>query len=82
MPNVDIIIHAAGSGEPSKFILNPLSTLEINTLTTLNLFKKLKSKGSFLFISSSDIYNGLTTTKYSERPNWNYQYRPSKSVLY
>jgi nucleoside-diphosphate-sugar epimerase len=66
LPDADIIIHAAGSAEPSKFMLNPISSLKINTVTTLKLFEKLNKNGRFLFISSSDIYNGLELPKYSE----------------
>lgn len=66
LPDADIIIHAAGSGEPSKFMTDTLASLKINTLTTFMLFEKLNSNGKFLFISSSDIYNGLESAKYSE----------------
>ena len=66
IPNSDIIIHAAGSGEPTKFIKDPLMSLKINTLTTLSLFSKLNSSGRFLFISSSDIYNGLKSVELTE----------------
>ena len=66
LPSVDIIIHAAGSGIPSQFLSNKLSSLKINTITTFKLFEKLNKKGRFLFISSSDLYNGLAANKYSE----------------
>jgi len=66
LPTADIIIHAAGSGEPNKFVSDPLSSLKINTVSTFRLFEKLKKNGIFLFISSSDVYNGLTSKKYSE----------------
>jgi len=66
LPHADIIIHAAGSGEPNKFVSDPLSSLKINTVTIFKLFEKLKQNGSFLFISSSDVYNGLTSKKYLE----------------
>lgn len=66
LPNSDIIIHAAGSGIPSLFMRNKLSSLKINTLTTMRLFEKLRVNGKFLFISSSDLYNGLNSEKYSE----------------
>ncbi|MCX6701633.1 MAG: NAD-dependent epimerase/dehydratase family protein [Candidatus Zambryskibacteria bacterium] len=65
-PNVDIIIHTAGSGIPSQFLNNKLSTLKINTKTTLKLFEKLNIGGKFLFISSSDLYNGLDAEVCSE----------------
>jgi len=66
LPCVDIIIHAAGSGIPGRFLSNKLSSLKINTLTTLKLFEKLNKDGRFLFISSSDLYNGLVSERYSE----------------
>lgn len=66
LPKVDIIIHTAGSGMPVKFLNNKLSSLKINTLTTLKLFEKLNVGGKFLFISSSDLYNGLSAGLYSE----------------
>ena len=66
LPRADVIIHAAGSGEPSKFISNGISSLKINTLTTFKLIEKLNNDGKFLFISSSDIYNGLNTEIFSE----------------
>jgi len=66
LPTADIIIHAAGSGEPNKFVSEPMSSLKINTVSTFRLFEKLNKNGSFLFISSSDVYNGLTSKKYSE----------------
>ncbi len=66
LPNADIIIHAAGSGVPAVFLKNKLSSLKINTITTFELFEKLNLNGKFLFISSSDLYNGLNTGSFSE----------------
>ncbi|MCX6054413.1 MAG: NAD-dependent epimerase/dehydratase family protein [Chloroflexi bacterium] len=66
LPSADIIIHAAGSGEPSKFMINQFDSLKINSLTTFRLFEKLNENGRFLFISSSEIYNGLESPEYSE----------------
>lgn len=66
LPNADIIIHAAGSGIPSNFLKNKLTSLKINTITTFKLFEKLNLAGRFLFISSSDLYNGLNSGSYSE----------------
>lgn len=66
LPNADIIIHAAGFGQPNKFTNNPITTLKINTCSTFKLFEKLNGDGKFLFISSSDIYNGLESESYSE----------------
>ena len=66
LPNADIIIHAAGSGTPSNFLINKLSSLKINTITTFKLLEKLELNGRFLFISSSDLYNGLNSGSFSE----------------
>jgi len=66
LPNVDIIIHAAGYGQPSKFLENPLLTIALNTTGTLELMKKVNSGGKFLFISSSEVYSGLKTPPFIE----------------
>jgi nucleoside-diphosphate-sugar epimerase len=60
LPNFDIIIHSAGYGQPDKFIENKIKTIQINTLSTIELNKKLNKNGKFLFISSSELYNGLS----------------------
>lgn len=54
----DYIIHAAGYGQPLKFTENKLTTININTKTTQELFKHLKPNGKFLFVSSSEVYSG------------------------
>lgn len=59
LPQYDCIIHAAGYGQPLKFIKNKVKTIQINTQSTINLLNLLKSDGRFLFISSSEIYNGI-----------------------
>lgn len=66
LPQADIIIHAAGYGQPGRFLAEPVKTLKLNTLTTFLLFGKLKPKGKFLFISSSEVYSGLTGSNYRE----------------
>jgi UDP-glucuronate decarboxylase len=59
IPLSDVIIHAAGFGQPSIFMRNPIDTIQVNTEMTLRLLKSLKAGGSFLFCSSSEVYNGL-----------------------
>ena len=58
-PNFDFIIHACGYGQPIKFLSDKIKTIEINTSVTSKLFVMLKEGGTFLFISSSEVYNGL-----------------------
>ena len=59
LPNYDCIVHAAGYGQPLKFIQNKIKTIKINTEATNNLLQHLNKDGRFIFISSSEIYNGL-----------------------
>jgi len=53
----DCIIFAAGYGQPSKFLNNPIETINLNTTILNNFIGKLKLKGKFLYMSSSEIYN-------------------------
>jgi len=66
LPWADIIIHAAGYGQPAKFMANPLATLKLNTATTFALLDKLIVGGRFLYLSSSEVYSGLTEAPFSE----------------
>lgn len=59
LPKFDYIIHSSGYGQPGKFLVDKLKTIEINTVVTNILLQQLKDDGSFLFISSSEVYNGL-----------------------
>ena len=59
MQNFDCIIHAAGYGQPLKFIQNKIKTIKINTEATNHLLEHLNKDGRFLFISSSEVYNGI-----------------------
>src|SRR3989344_1036082 len=66
LPKADYIIHAAGYGQPGKFMEDPIKTLQINTTATLDLFQHLNKNGSFLFLSTSEIYSGLDEVPFSE----------------
>ncbi len=55
----DYIIHSAGYATPSKFMDNQNETTQIGSYSTKRLFRKLKKRGNFLFISSSEIYGGV-----------------------
>jgi len=59
LPTFDFIIHSSGYGQPDRFLENQIKTIQINTTATINLFEKLNPGGTFLFISSSEVYNGL-----------------------
>jgi len=62
----DYIIHAAGYGQPGRFMEEPVKTLMINTSTTLALFDRLEAGGHFLFVSTSEVYSGLPNPPYKE----------------
>jgi nucleoside-diphosphate-sugar epimerase len=66
LPEVDIIIHAAGYGQPQKFLEDPLLTINLNTAVTLELVNKVRTSGKFLFISSSEVYSGLNNPPFKE----------------
>ncbi len=66
LPRADIIIHAAGYGQPALFMANPRATLKLNTTTTFALLDKLLPGGQFLYLSSSEVYSGLAEAHFSE----------------
>jgi UDP-glucuronate decarboxylase len=57
----DIVIHAAGYAQPAVFMSNPAETIGINTTLTQKLLEGLKPDGRFLFLSSSEVYSGLSS---------------------
>jgi len=57
LPKFDFVIHSSGYGQPGKFMNNKIKTIEINTTSTIELLKKTVE--SFLFVSTSELYNGL-----------------------
>lgn len=66
LPQHDHIIHAAGYGQPHRFVSDPLNTIRLNTVATLALIEKLAPNGNFLFMSSSEIYSGSPFTPHKE----------------
>ena len=66
LPNFDFIIHAAGYGQPGKFMDDKIKTIEINTLSTKLLLEKLYEDGTFVFISTSEIYSGIDSLELTE----------------
>ncbi len=66
LPEANYIIHAAGYGQPGRFMQNPVKTLQLNTSSTLLLFEKLLPGGKFLFLSTSELYSGLSHPPFTE----------------
>jgi UDP-glucuronate decarboxylase len=66
LPKADIIIHAAGYGQPGKFMHDKIKTIELNTKATIATLNKLNPDGKYVFLSTSEVYNGLTTPPFNE----------------
>lgn len=66
LPEADIMIHAAGYGQPGRFLQDRVKTLKLNTLSLYTLFDKLSKDGKLLFISSSELYSGLKNSPFKE----------------
>ena len=62
----DVIIHAAGYGQPTKFMADQIATLRLNTSVVMDLDHYLVPGGRALFISSSEVYSGNTWTPHTE----------------
>lgn len=60
LPRTDILIHAAGYGQPAKFMADPLATISLNTAAMLHLNNLLRDNGRALYVSSSEVYSGNT----------------------
>jgi UDP-glucuronate decarboxylase len=54
----DLIFHCAGYGQPAKFMKYKSSTFKLNSLTIMNLKNNLKTKGKFLYMSTTELYSG------------------------
>lgn len=61
LPKADVIFHAAGYGQPAKFLDNALGTIKLNSDVTSILAEKTHKGGRFIFFSSSEIYSGLNS---------------------
>jgi len=66
IPVSDSIIHSAGYAQPGKFLDDKIKTISINTSATIDLSKRLKKGGRFLFLSSSELYSGSSINKNTE----------------
>lgn len=62
----DVIIHSSGYAQPIKFLNDSLTTIKINTNATINLLDALKPDGKFLFVSTSEVYNGNDSLNITE----------------
>lgn len=59
LDQAEFILHAAGYGQPGRFLENPSKTIRLNTEATLDLLEKVPQGGRFLFVSTSELYVGL-----------------------
>ena len=66
IPKADLIIHTAGYAQPLRFMANETATLQINTSATIALLQQLNKNGSFMFLSSSEVYCDLDEKPFTE----------------
>lgn len=71
--NIDYIIHAASQASPKYYGVDPVGTLEANTIGTYNLLKTAvkNNVSGFLFISSGEVY-GITKYIPTEENKYGY----------
>ncbi|QPI86186.1 NAD-dependent epimerase/dehydratase family protein [Rhodobacterales bacterium HKCCA1288] len=55
----DIVIHAASIASPSLYKISPAETMLPNIFGTSNLLKHTKKCGTFVFVSSGEVYGNL-----------------------
>lgn len=58
MESADYITYGSGYGQPQMFGKDKVRTIEINTTSLIKAFSYLKPGGTFLYISSSEVYSG------------------------
>jgi UDP-glucuronate decarboxylase len=62
----DYIIHAATYGQPGKFISNTWDTLALNGPVVMDLTTLLEASGTFLYLSTSEIYSNSSSSPNTE----------------
>ena len=62
----DVIFHAAGYGQPARFMAEPLATMRMNSIGTLDVLELLKPGGRFVNFSSSEVYWGISGDEANE----------------
>jgi GDP-4-dehydro-6-deoxy-D-mannose reductase len=67
----DAVIHLAGQTFVPEAFRDPAGTLQVNLLGTLNLLQALKARGfngTFLYVSSGDVYGQVSETALPAQP--------------
>jgi len=54
----DFIFHAAGYGQPAKFVSDPISLVKINVDASIALIEQSR-KSTFVFFSSAEVYGDI-----------------------
>jgi dTDP-glucose 4,6-dehydratase/UDP-glucuronate decarboxylase len=63
---VDYVVHAAGYGQPERFMAQPVATVEVATTGLNRAIGNLKRGGKAIFLSSSEIYSGSKRIPHTE----------------
>jgi nucleoside-diphosphate-sugar epimerase len=62
----DFIIHAGGPAQPIDFMQRRKETYLVNSIVTGELLDLVENDGKFVFMSSSELYSGLTDDHFFE----------------
>lgn len=62
----DIAVHAAGYGQPDKFMATEPATIQNNVTDTAWFIDAIKPGGKFLFLSTSELYSGSPRIPHTE----------------
>jgi dTDP-glucose 4,6-dehydratase/UDP-glucuronate decarboxylase len=62
--DIDCVFYCSGYGQPAKFLHDKTKTILLNLVGVNSCIKKVKDGGSFLFLSTSEVYgdNPITPT--------------------
>jgi nucleoside-diphosphate-sugar epimerase len=66
LPVADVIVHAAGYGQPGRFLADPRATLALNVCASIDLLALLDPGGRYLYLSTSEVYSGLPPGAHEE----------------
>ena len=58
LPDCEYVVHGATFGQPAKFLADKASTMLLNSEVTIDLLGKCTER--FLFLSTSEVYQGLS----------------------
>ena len=80
LQSYNYIFHAATYGQPGKFVTKSIDTLALNGPVVIELTKLLEANGTFVFLSTSEIYSGSKSNPNSENDLGNVQINSARGA--